>query len=457
MRREAAAQTCDARSRFILLPVAHVLPLSEGIDPIVQGIEHLECLLTVNVYAPREVILAAYDLEVQNEAVGPCVGSSGNVGVIVAVVAVLHGAVYGRFADDAAVFVVVRRRAVHCAVIDLRVIHVADDAAGGLIAVYVHADPAVFDRARSEEADDAACIVVRGYAAADADVFDDRLLAVDVSEQAAGVVRFIDYQLVYDKALAVEGSLEAVGLAAADGHPALALVERAVYDDAQIGREEEGRARGIIALVYKLCEHLELFNIAYAVAYAGLRVGLRLVERFHRHAVCVDRSLRGIAGVCQHGIPAADAVDAVGVRVEGPVAPSRAAVGRDPGVEQRQKIVACNVADCLLRFGRAHRGARGKAHGVDAAGRILAADIVICAVIGVIRAAYLGICHLTGNSADIAGAAYLAVVCAVYDLAAGDDSRKAAVIAGAVYAHGAPAVDYFAGEGRSDARCIRAV
>ena len=112
-------------------------------------------------------------------------------------------------------------------------------------------------------------------------------------------------------------------------------------------------------------------------------------------------------------------------------------------------VVADNSGARSVRVFRLLGGSKRRASSVG--------DIVICAVIGVIRAAYLGICHLTGNSADIAGAAYLAVVCAVYDLAAGDDSRKAAVIAGAVYAHGAPAVDYFAGEGRSDARCIRAV
>ncbi len=234
MCREAAAQAGDARSRLILLPVAHVLPLAEGIDPIVESVEHLDGLLSVDVYASREVIFAAFDLEGYIKAVCSRGGGSRNIGVIVAVVAVLHCAVYGRFADDAAVFVIIRRRAVHGAVIDLRVIHVAGYAAGGLIAVYVHADPAVFDSARSEEADDATCVVVCCYAAADADVFDDRLLAVDIAEQAAGIVRFIDYQFVYDIALAVKDALEAVCLAAAYGHPALALVERTVYDNAQI-------------------------------------------------------------------------------------------------------------------------------------------------------------------------------------------------------------------------------
>ena len=457
MCREASAQTRNTGSRFILLPVTHVLPLAEGIDPIVEGVEHLDRLLTVYIDASRQVIFAAYDLEGQGEAVCSGIGRSRNVGVVVAVVAVLHGAVYGRLADYAAVFVIIGRRAVHGAVIDLCVIHVAGYTAGCLIAVYVHAHPAVFDRTCSEKADYTAGIVVCGYAAADADVFDDRLLAVDIAEQSSGIVSLIDYQLVYNIALAVKDALEAVGLAAAYGHPALALVERAVYDDAQVCREEEGSTRCIVALVYELCEHFELFNIAYAVAYAGLSVGFRLIKRFHRHTVCINGCFGGVAGVCQHWIPAADAVNAVGIGVKCPFAPPRAAVCRDPCIEQCQKIVAGHAADGLLRFGRAHRGAGREAHGVYAAGRILAADIVIGAVIGMVDTAYLCIRHFAGNGADVSRSAYLAVVCAVYDLTAGDDSGKAAVIARAVYANRAPAVHYLAGEDRGDARGVSAV
>ena len=112
-----------------------------------------------------------------------------------------------------------------------------------------------------------------------------------------------------------------------------------------------------MSLVYELCKHFKLFYIAYAVADTGLRVGAGFVERLHGDAVFINGSFRGITGVCLHWVLTADTVDTVGIGVKHPLAPSRAAVGRDPCVEQLKKITACDISNGLFGFGRAHRGA----------------------------------------------------------------------------------------------------
>ena len=358
MSRHSTAQTRNARGRSVLLPMAHILILAEGIDPIVKGVEHLEGLVAAYVYGSRERINAVYDLKRDIHLIIAAVGGAGYGGVIAAVVAILYTRVSSGRADYGAELMIIGRVCVVCAVIDIRNIGVARNTAGRLVAVNVELCPAVEHTACLEIADDASRIVVGLYAAAGyAEVFDDRLGAVNIAEQTRGVVALCDYKLVYNKTLTVKDALEAVGLAAADGHPALALIERAVYDDAQVSRQEEGRVFGVVALVYELCEHFELLDVAYAVAYARLRVRLRLIERGHGYACRVDRGLRNIAGEGMSGILAARALNHARGGVEYPSAPLSAAVGRYPCVEKLQKIVASDVADGLFLFGRAHGGA----------------------------------------------------------------------------------------------------
>ena len=95
MRREASAQTGNAGRRHVLLPVAHVLICAERIDPIVERVENLERFLPVYVHAVRESIVSVCDLKGNVYAVVSDARRSGDVGVIIAVVAILHGAVYG--------------------------------------------------------------------------------------------------------------------------------------------------------------------------------------------------------------------------------------------------------------------------------------------------------------------------------------------------------------------------
>ena len=143
MRREASAQTGDAGRRHVLLPVAHVLICAERINPIVERVENLERFLPVYVHAVRESIVSVCYLKGNVYAVVSDARRSGDVGVIIAVIAILDGAVYGRFADYCTVLMVIRSRTVGRAVIYARIVHISDDLACCLIAVYVHAHPAV--------------------------------------------------------------------------------------------------------------------------------------------------------------------------------------------------------------------------------------------------------------------------------------------------------------------------
>ena len=95
MRREASAQTGNAGRRHVLLPVAHVLICAERIDPIVERIEHLERFLPVYIHAARERIVSVCDLKGNVYAVVSDARGPGDVGVVITVVAILHGAVYG--------------------------------------------------------------------------------------------------------------------------------------------------------------------------------------------------------------------------------------------------------------------------------------------------------------------------------------------------------------------------
>ena len=307
---------------------------------------------------------------------------------------------------------------IECAVIHIAAVGIADDTAGRLIAVYIHADPAVFHRARLEVADDAAGIRVRGYSSADTDILYYRLGAVYIAEQSGGIVALFDNELVYDKALPVECALEAVLLAVADGYPALAFIKRAVYNDAEVCCQEECCALGVVTLVYEVCEHFELLDIADAVAHALLCIRLRLIEGRHGHAVLIHRLLCGIAGVCLRGILSAGSLYRFSRCVKHPLAPFCAAVGGYPRVEKLQEVVARDRAHGFFLLGRAHGGARRKSHGVNAAAIIYAADVFIRAVIGIVHIAYLGIRDLSGYRADIAGAADLGIVCTVNYLSA---------------------------------------